>query len=140
MYPHHGLKVERLEGRGHMRIRIELEKIQEAIRKFLDDASSFFEFIGDAGGNRLTKNFSVKNEKFKITIPLNIIISTIKKLIVFKLAIMYKLIKHNMLEMKARSERSRCQHADFDIINHSSSMKNTQENLCQVPKSLIAFF
>lgn len=71
----------------------------------MEDHSTFFEFIDEKVGKDLEEFFS-KNEKFKISIPLVLLISLIKQLIVFELAIKFKLIKLNMLEVKARSEKT----------------------------------
>lgn len=106
------------------------EKIERLLAEIMEDHSTFFEFIDEKGGKKISRNFSVKNEKFKISIPLVLLISLIKQLIVFKLAIKFKLIKLNMLEVKARSEKNKYQHTNLVFISTTSSLSYPKESLC----------
>lgn len=124
---------------GRTNIRGDIERLQKFIENYLDGTLSFFDFIDNHAGKKIAQKFSVKNEKFKISIPLIILISLIKRLIVFKLAIMYKFLKNNMLEVKVRSEKNRCQHIYLTANDNTFNINDSKESLCLVQKSQIAF-
>ncbi|HBC8787307.1 MULTISPECIES: hypothetical protein [Citrobacter] len=80
------------------------ERLEQILIEMVEKHDHFFDFLRVRGGQNLPQTVSVKNEKFKISIPLIMLILLITRLIVFKLAIMYKLIRSKMLEVKALSK------------------------------------
>ncbi|HFU9163271.1 TPA: hypothetical protein ACH7K9_004042 [Escherichia coli] len=105
------------------------ERIEQILIDIVEKHGHFFDFLRVRGGQNLPQTVSVKNEKFKISIPLIMLILLITRLIVFKLAIMYKLIRSKMLEVKALSKIGQNTHNylfDLDTVRKL----NIKESLC----------
>lgn len=105
------------------------ERLEKILMEMVEKHDHFFDFLRVRGGQNLPQTVSVKNEKFKISIPLIMLILLITRLIVFKLAIMYKLIRSKMLEVKALSKVGQNTHIylfDLDTVRKL----NIKETLC----------
>ncbi|WP_354690911.1 hypothetical protein [Phytobacter sp. RSE-02] len=117
------------------RSRDEASTLMDEINKILEEAakyrSSFFDFLKDFSPKDFTQNLSIKNEKFRISIPLITLILLIARLIVFKIAIMYKVMQHKTLEFKVVSRMTKNQHSDLLSLNKILASGIVKENACQ---------
>lgn len=113
----------------------ECPSFTEELRKLLDEVaksrSVFFDFLKDFGCRDFSQNLSIKNEKFRISIPLIRLILLITRLIVFKIAIMYKVMQHKTLEFKVVSRMTKNQHSDLLALNKVLASGIVKENVCQ---------
>ncbi|EKQ8000899.1 hypothetical protein ACHCAK_20610 [Raoultella ornithinolytica] len=108
-----------------------MEELQKSFERMSDLYSKFFDFIDNFKSTRVVQKLSVKNEKFSISIPLIALIRLITRLIVFKIAIMYKVMKHKTMEYKVISKMTKNQHCDLLALNKILTSEIFKENLCQ---------